>query len=251
MTHEAPQDTHKTSKAAPTVPKWETDARERIKAELRQAGKILPALIEGDAVEANTRVFVHKFLCDGLGFDPFADLTGEYQVKGEFADYGVRIDKQLVAFVEIKRVTTKLAEKHLAQVKAYAINEGVEWAILTNGQHWQVYHLEPKNAAAIVGGPLVDVTLTIEVDLLGDETPSKKTDKLLLITKDSWRKHQIDELWKARRATSPRSLARVLCSEAVLDALRKELKKQTGHTSTPAELASLLRTTVIRPDSLA
>ncbi len=250
MTQEAPQETPKTAKAPPSAPKWEIDARERIKLELRQAAKILPVLIEADAVEANTSVFVHKFLCDGLGFDPFADLTGEYQVKGEFADYGVRIDKQLVAFVEIKRVTTKLAEKHLAQVKAYAINEGVEWAILTNGQHWQVYHLEPKNAATIAGGPLVDVTLTIEVDLLGEETPSKKIEKLLFITKDSLKKHQIDELWKVRRATSPRSLAKTLCSEPVLEALRRELKKQTGHNATTAEILNFLKTTVLRPECL-
>ena len=26
------------------------------------------------------------FLCDGVGFDKYADLTTEYQVKGEFAD---------------------------------------------------------------------------------------------------------------------------------------------------------------------
>jgi hypothetical protein len=79
------------------------------------------------------------FPYDGLGFDKYADLTTEYQVKGEFADFGVRIDRELVAFIEVKRVATKLSTRHLRQVEMYAVNEGVEWIILTNGSVWRVY----------------------------------------------------------------------------------------------------------------
>ena len=37
------------------------------------------------------------FLCGGLGFDKCADPTAEHQVKGKFADYGVRIARDLGA----------------------------------------------------------------------------------------------------------------------------------------------------------
>jgi len=37
------------------------------------------------------------------GYDKYEDLTTEYMIKGEFADYGIRIDKQIIAFVEVKR----------------------------------------------------------------------------------------------------------------------------------------------------
>jgi hypothetical protein len=57
-----------------------------------------------DANEGDTRLLVTDFLCDGLGFDKYADLTTEYQVKGEFADYGLRIDRELVAFIEVKEL---------------------------------------------------------------------------------------------------------------------------------------------------
>jgi hypothetical protein len=93
-------------------------------------------------------------------------LTTEYQVKGEFADYGLRIDRELVAFIEVKRVATKLSTRHLRQVEMYAVNEGVEWIILTNGAVWQVYH--------ITGGLPVVIDLALEVDLLGDEPPAHK-----------------------------------------------------------------------------
>jgi len=41
-----------------------------------------------------------------------------------------------MAFIEVKRVLTKLAAKQLRQVDIYAVDEGVEWAVLTNGSEW-------------------------------------------------------------------------------------------------------------------
>src|SRR5919198_2960542 len=129
--------------AARGVPKWEAEARDRLKAAIRRFSKPLAELAARDANEGDTRLLVTDFLCDALGYDKYADLTTEYQVKGEFADYGLRIDKELIGFIEVKRVATKLAARHLRQVEMYAVNEGVEWIILTNGATWQVYHLTP------------------------------------------------------------------------------------------------------------
>lgn len=41
-------------------------------------------------------------------------------MKGEFADDGIRVDKQLVPFIVVERATTKLGAKHLRQVELYA-----------------------------------------------------------------------------------------------------------------------------------
>jgi predicted type IV restriction endonuclease len=120
---------------------WEADARTRIRGAVRRFNKPLIDLVARDANEGDTRLLITDFLCDGLGYDKYEDLTTEYQVKGEFADYGIRIEKQLVALIEVKRCTQKLGVKHLRQVQMYAVNEGVEWMILTNGQVWQVYHM--------------------------------------------------------------------------------------------------------------
>src|SRR5688572_25999931 len=81
-----------------TGPKWEADARERVRAAIRKFSRPLNDLVQRDANEGDTRLLVTDFLCEGLGFDKYTDLTTEYQVKGEFADYGIRIDKELVAF---------------------------------------------------------------------------------------------------------------------------------------------------------
>jgi predicted type IV restriction endonuclease len=92
----------------------------------------------------------------------------------------------LVAFIKVKRVATNLSTRHLRQVETYAVNEGVEYIILTNGSVWRVYHL----------------------------------------TRESLKKRQIDEVWKARRAISPTSLAQVLTSDPVAEAIRWALWRQ-------------------------
>ena len=52
----------------------------------------------------------------------------------------------------------------------YAVNEGVEWIILTNGADWRVYHLS-------AGLPVV-IDLALDVSLVGDEPIGKKVDQL-------------------------------------------------------------------------
>jgi hypothetical protein len=157
-------------KPSSTAPKWETAARERMRGAIKKFGKPLADLVARDANEGDTRLLVTDMLCEGFGFDKYAELTTEYRVKGEFADYGIRLDKDLIAFLEVKRVATKLAAKHLRQVETYAVNEGVEWVILTSGVVWQVYH--------ITGGLPIVVDLALEVDLLGEDTVAQKANRI-------------------------------------------------------------------------
>jgi len=227
-------------KRADAQPKWEAEARERVKTGIRRFTKPLNDLIERDANEGDTRMLVNRFLTDVLGYDEFSELTTEYSVKGEFADYGIRIDKQLVAFIEVKRCTQKLGARHLRQVQMYAVNEGVEWMILTNGQVWQVWHL--------TGGLPVVLDLAMEVDLLGPDSLAVKSDHLFAISKEAIKRRYLDELWRAKAATSPRSLSTVVLSEAVLEAVRKELRRQTGHNCDSAELGKILAADVLRAD---
>lgn len=229
-------------KAPRGAPKWETDARDRVKAAVRKYQKPLADLLARDANEGDTRLLVTDFLCDGLGYDKYDDLTTEYQVKGEFADYGVRIDKQLVAFIEVKRVAQKLSEKHLRQVQSYAVNEGVEWMVLTNSAVWEVWHMTP--------GLPVQMDRALQVDLLSDETVNVKANAMFYLTREAMKKHLIDELWKARAATSPKSLTKILLSDKVVEEVKRELRRQTGYVADSARINEALRTEIIRPEAL-
>lgn len=222
------------------IPVWEDNAKTAIKAGVRKFSKPLAELVTRDANEGDTRLLITDFLCEALGYDKFEDLTTEYAVRYEFADYGIRINKQLTAFIEVKRAAQQLSARHLRQVETYAVKEGLEWLILTNGQHWQVYHVTAAT------GRQVQTELLFEVDLLGDESPAKKTDKLFLIHREALKKNVIAEEWRRRAATSPSAIASALVSDAVLDALRKEVRTRTKFNADVEDLAEIIKGEVIR-----
>jgi predicted type IV restriction endonuclease len=224
----------------PAIPKWEVDTRARVRTAIQKFARPLADLAKRDANEGDTRLFVTDFLCDALGFDKYAELTTEYQVRGEFADYGIRLDKNLVAFIEVKRVSTKLGARHLRQVEMYAVNEGVEWMLLTNGAIWQVWHLMP--------GMPVMLDMVLEVDLLGTASLPAKAADMFYLSREAMRRDQLDELWKARSATSARALAAVIRSNSVIDLIRKEIRRVTGHRAEGPELLQLSNETVLRPE---
>ena len=226
----------------PKMPKWESDARERSKAAVKKFQKPLADLVARDANEGDTRLLVTDILCEGLGYDKYEDLTTEYQVKVDFADYGVRVDKQLVAFIEVKRCTQALNQKHLHQVQSYAVNEGVEWMILTNGRTWQLWHMTP-------GLPVVMDTV-VEVDLLSDETVAKKADAMFYMSREAFKRHAVDDLWKRRSATSAKAVAKIVMSDKIIEEVRKELRRQTGFNADAKTIEETMRFQVLRPEVL-
>jgi hypothetical protein len=217
------------------TPKWEASARERISASIRKIVKPFEALKARDAVEADTRLLVTDVLCDVLGYDKYEDLTAEYQVKGEFADYGIRVDKQLVAFLEIKRVSQKLNPTHLRQVENYALKNGVQWAILTNAQHWQLYHVQALT------GEQSELTLVVDIDLLDAAVkPAERTNRLFLMSREGIQKGRLEAFWKEKFATSPKALKPVLLSDAVVGEIRKELWRKTKQRVDESDLRTAL-----------
>jgi hypothetical protein len=219
------------------MPRWEADARDRVRAAVQDFAGPVTGLAARDADEDDTRRLVTGFLRDGLGYGQ-ADLTADYQVKGEFAGYGVRIAHRLVAFIEVKRAAAGLGPQHLRRAEMHAASEGVEWVILTNGQVWQAWHL--------TAGPPAVLDLVLDADLLGEGGPAQ-ADALFQLSKEAFRHHVIDGLWRVRAATSATSLATVITSDPVIGQIRKELRRRTGHDVDPAELGDLIRSSVLRP----
>ena len=213
--------------------KWEGTAKARISSSLKRLAKPTMMLREKDAAEADTRHLVTDFLVEVLGYDKYENLTAEFNVKGDWADYGIRIEKQLVAFVEVKRITQKLSVTHLRQVESYALKEGVQWAILTNAQVWQVYFVQP------IKGQQSEVTLVFEVDTLDDSLrPSQKTDLLFLISREGLSKGLLEKFHSAQNAVSPKTLRPILLSVDVLAAIRKEVRRKTKHLVDEKDLKS-------------
>jgi len=210
----------------------EEKVKQRIKA---GHAKVVKRLQEAQAVdlnEADTSALVAHILQMLLGYDPLDDLTQQFKVRGLFADYGVKIDGQLVAFVEVKSARTALNDRHLRQVEQYATSEGVDWLILTNGSCWQVYHVTFTKPIAR--------DLVIDVDLTAVPA-AQLVDELYYLSKESLKRKEIERIWRERTAVGPLHLVKVLFSAPVVDRIRKELRSITGYNPSPEDLAQSIR----------
>ena len=93
--------------------------------------------------ETRTRMALIDPLLRALGWevaDP-ALVTPEYNVSGRWADYALlRPDGQPAATIEAKKLGESLAS-HRMQMLNYSNASGVEYAGLTDGDHWELYEV--------------------------------------------------------------------------------------------------------------
>lgn len=197
-------------------PVWEQKSRENLKSFLKKNQKVIQSLYEKDANEEDTRTFVNDMLVSGLGYDRYEELTSEMRIQHEFADIGIRIAEDEKAILEVKRVKLLLKEQHLRQVKTYAANKGLPWAILTNGRIWQVYRISDTT-------PITD-HLLFSVDILAEVPLAIKVEKLWMLSREAMKRDVLSTEWKLVSALSPESIKKALLSEAVLKSLRTQLR---------------------------
>lgn len=61
-------------------------------------------------------------------------------VDGKSVDYALKINRKVVLHLEAKQLKDPLDDvKAITQIVGYAVNDGVEWCVLTNGIKYKVY----------------------------------------------------------------------------------------------------------------
>ena len=82
-----------------------------------------------------------------LGYDKYSEVESEYAIKKGQETYCDLViteklpngTKNVQIVIEVKRIGIKLNEKHARQAIDYCYSEGVDWAILTDAEYWQIY----------------------------------------------------------------------------------------------------------------
>lgn len=222
---------------------YQDKARERVSRGLRKYKSVVQKARANGAQESDTRMIVSSIVSDMLGWDAFDNLTGEYRIKGSFADFVIRKDGKHFVIIEVKSVTSNLNDKHLYQAVSYAANQGVEWVILTNAAEWRLYR--------VLFNKPVEHQLVFEVSLLDEDMkPKDKTDLMYLLTPDAQRKDELEVFYQRKRALAAPNIAKLLLSESVLSKLRAEIKLDSGNRVALDELAEILVGCVIHPEAL-
>lgn len=222
---------------------YQDKALERISKGIRKYKTVAQKARANGAQESDTRLVVSSFISDALGWDAFDNLTGEYRIKGAYADFVLRKDGKHFMIIEVKAISMNLNEKHLYQAVSYAASEGVEWVILTNGAEWRLYRV-------LFTKPVAH-ELVFEVSLLDEEMkPKDKAELLYLLSPEAQRKDELEAFLQRKRAISGPNIAKLLLSESVLSKLRAEIKAESTYRLDLVELSQILVSCVLRPDVL-
>ncbi len=222
------------------APKYEVKAKDRIRKGITRYTPILRQAFEQGANEANTSAIVHAMLAELLGYDRFFELSGEYEVRGRWADWAVRVDGALWYFVEVKPVAAKLRERDLFQVVTYARQYDLPWAVLTNGHTWQCHRIASGQ----------DVETFFEIRLLDAEQPVKdKVAQFYLLSKEGFARGALREAWRESQRLRPDYLAGLVLSESVLTEIRRQVHKDhEGKRLEVDELREAIERHVLRGD---
>lgn len=133
--------------------------------------------------EADTRAHFIDPLLRALGYRLIGDVQHEVYVDTakQYLDYQLVVDALPRVAVEAKAIEVGLNDTHGAQVVQYCSVLGIEWAIVTNGREWRLYH-------GFANGPLAEKLLSA-VDLLAWETDGQFNvvfEQLWLVSKEAF-----------------------------------------------------------------
>jgi hypothetical protein len=168
--------------------------------------------------ESGTRIMVNTFLTDVLGFIPLEEVKTEYMIRGTYADYVIQSKGIRHFLVEVKALSFNLSDKHLRQAINYGANEGIEWALLTNGKVFKFYK--------ILFNKPIESRLVFSIDLSDPNQLKNCVEVLQYIHRDSIANKGLSLLWNKTCALDPSNVAGLLYSTSVTNFLKRSLKNR-------------------------
>jgi len=216
---------------------------DRIKDALKKYQPVLTSAKARDVNESDTVVIVADVLQDLFGYDKYSEITSEHMIRSTFCDLAVKLDGKLAFLIEVKAIGLDLKENHIKQAVDYAANQGCEWVCLTNGIVWRVYH--------VVFAKPIDHECTVEFDLLQlSQRNADHVDLLGILSKEGWQKAKLAEYQEQRQALSRFTIGALLLSDAVLQVVRRELRRVVDVKVEVDELKAVLQNEVVKRDVL-
>lgn len=168
--------------------------------------------------ESGTRLMINHFLSYVLGYQPIEEIKTEYMIKGTYADYVLQFGGVRHFLVEVKALSFQLSEKHLRQTVNYGANEGIEWALLTNGKQFEFYKIlfnKPIESRRIFSSDLSDAMQAKD-----------HVEWMQFLHRDAVAKKSLKFLWNKCEALDPLNVASVLLSKDVINVIRRLIRNR-------------------------
>lgn len=191
---------------------------ERLANALKRFQPILTSAQSRDVNESDTSIIVTDLLADLFGYDKYAEVTREHAIRGTFCDLAIVIENELQFIIEVKAIGIDLKEAHIKQAVDYAANKGADWTILTNGINWKVFK--------VIFGKPIEQELVLEIDLLSlSPRAGAHIEQLYYLTREGLLKGALPAYHTQQEATNRFFLAAIVQSDAVVDVVRRELRR--------------------------
>lgn len=215
---------------------------ERLSVGLKRFQPILSSAKTRDVNEADTVVIVVDMLGELFGYDKYTEVTREHAIKSTFCDLAIKIDGRVEFLIEVKAIDTDLRDAHVKQAVDYAANQGIEWVALTNGAVWRVYK--------VTFGKPIGQEVVLDIDLLALNAKNQASiDSLFLLSRESITKSGLVAYHDHKEATSRFFLAAIVLSDAVIETIRRELRRVSADAKVSAdEIREALLQEVIKRD---
>ncbi len=217
---------------------------DRVSKNLRKYKRIAADQQRSDVSEADTVSLVKDVLANVLGYDKWQELTSEYQIKGTYCDIAVSIGGKLRLLVEVKSAGTALSDNHLRQVVNYGAHQGLPWVLLTNGIEWRLVHIKTS--------PKIEHETIMRFHLA--EINSRKSDDLqllYLISREGLDGDAMKAFHEHRQVVNAYTLASVITTEPVVNALRREMRRFFPDLVIKKEdISELIETEVLKRDTV-
>jgi hypothetical protein len=216
-----------------------TRVADRLSVGLKKYQPILTSAKSRDVNESDTSMIVTDLLAELFGYDKYSEVTRELCIRGTFCDLATRIDGKFQLLIEVKAIGLDLKEIHIKQAVDYAANQGIEWVALTNGNLWKVFRV--IFAKPIGAEPVLDIDL-----LALTSKNAAHLESLFLLTRESMLKSGLTAYHDQAQATNKFYLGAIVLSDAVLDTVRRELRRLSDVKMEVEDLRAALKQEVIK-----
>jgi len=178
--------------------------------------------------ESGTRLMVNTFLTDILGFTSIEEVKTEYMIRGTYADYVIQTKGVRHFLVEVKSYSLALSDKHLRQAVNYGANEGIEWALLSNGKQFDFYKILFQKP--------IDSKLVFSFNLCDIDNLRSCIDTIQFIHRDSVLNKGLDRLWQKTIALDPKNVSGLLFGKPVVNFIKRTLNRKYRNKFTDEEI---------------
>jgi hypothetical protein len=192
--------------------------------------------------ESGTRLMINSFLTEVLGFTPIEEVKTEYMIRGTYADYVIQTKSVRQFLVEVKALSFALSDKHLRQAINYGANEGIEWALLTNGKCFEFYK--------ILFNKPIESRKIFSFDLSDSSQLKDSIEVLQYLHKDAITNKGLTLLWNKTCALDPLNVAGLLFAPPITNFIKRTLKNKFQSKFSDDEIQASINRIIHEPISL-